>query len=377
MGGTGAEGDRTDAHQAASPRNVILSVTFFCWASLSAIFINKACLTHFQFSYPFFLMLLQSVFTFLSLSLVATFLPSRFSYSHLSRRDLRRLIVPTVLFIANVSVGLSALTLVNIPMFSAFRRITVLFVMCAEYVYLRRVQSRRVILAVVILSMGAFVSAVGDVTFSTLGYVLVFANNILTASYLASIKRVMADLSISPLTLLYYMAILSFGPVLLLSFISGDFQGAFQAYSEREELSSSHYFVPALVFVAGSALCVNLATSVCTHVTSPLTTSVAGQLKNVLQTILGFFSWGYVPTPLNVVGLLVALGGQIAFGTFKYLESIEKGSPNADSSVRAHGSPKIRSPSRENLLLSCHSGGMEKPLLLHALEPALESEKKT
>lgn len=35
-------------------------------------------------------------------------------------------------------------------------------------------------------------------------------------------------------------------------------------------------------------------------------------------------SWGYVPTPLNVGGLLVALGGQIVFGYFKYEESKDK-----------------------------------------------------
>jgi solute carrier family 35 len=306
---------------AASSRRVVLAVAFFCCSSLGAIFINKACLTHYRFSFPFFLMLLQVGFTLSSISVLARLRPRAFAPVPVKRADLRRLALPTALFVANVSVGLSALTRVNIPMFSAFRRITVLFVMTAEFVLLQKTHSRRVVAAVVTLAAGAFVSALGDVTFSPLGYLLVFANNILTAAYLASIKKVMADLQITPYSLLYYMSILSFLPILLLAVATNDVSQAMHAYATRPVLHDSPLFVPALLFVAASALCVNLSTSMCTHVTSPLTTSVAGQLKNVLQTVLGFFSWGYVPTPLNVCGLLVALGGQIAFGYFKYTEA--------------------------------------------------------
>jgi Triose-phosphate Transporter family len=274
---------------AASPRRVAGAVAFFCASSLGAIFVNKACLTHFRFSFPFFLMLLQVFFTFASISAAGRLSPRRFAPVAVQRVDLPRLAVPTALFVANVSVGLSALTRVNIPMFSAFRRITVLFVMAAEYVVLRKTQSRRVVAAVCALAVGAFISALGDVTFSALGYCLVFANNILTATYLASIKKVMSDLAMTPYSLLYYMSVLSLVPVLVLAVVTGDLANAVQAYHDRPLLNSSPLFAPALLFVAASALCVNLSTSMCTHVTSPLTTSVAGQLKNVLQTVLGFF----------------------------------------------------------------------------------------
>lgn len=264
-------------------------MAFFCASSLGAIFINKACLTHFGFSFPFSLLLLQVLFSFTTITAASRLSPRRFSPVAVNRTDLPRLALPTLLFVSNVSVGLLALTRVNIPMFSAFRRITVLFVMAAEYVVLRKTQSRRIVASVCTLAVGAFISALGDVTFSALGYCLVFANNILTATYLASIKKVMSDLSMTPYSLLYYMSVLSLGPVFLLALFTGDLGSAIQAYHERPLLNASPFFLPALLFVAASALCVNLSTSVCTHVTSPLTTSVAGQLKNVLQTILGFF----------------------------------------------------------------------------------------
>ena len=253
--------------------------------------------------------------------------------SSIKPNDYQKLFLPSILFVANVTCGLSALSLVNIPMFSAFRRLTVLFVMCAEYFMLRKTHSRQVVLSVIVLTTGAFVSALGDVTFSALGYMLVFLNNALTAMYLATIKRVMRDLQIEPLTLLYYVNLFAFPLVLCVAIFTGDLGNAISAYRERPLLHETYFFVPSLVFVAASAFCVNLSTSLCTHVTSPLTTSVAGQLKNVLQTFLGFFSWGYQPTVVNVAGLVFALCGQIAFGVFKFQEG--KKSSNGAPDTRA------------------------------------------
>jgi solute carrier family 35 len=304
-----------------TPRQVALSLTFFGGSSLGAIFANKACLTHYNFGFPFALMLFQVLATVTVITLLSVFLPQQFALSPVKRHHWTRLIAPSLLFVANVSVGLSALSHVNIPMFSAFRRLTVLFVMMAEFVVLRQGHSRRVVGAVCVLATGSFISALGDVTFSSLGYALVFANNILTAVYLASIKRVMSDLQIDPLSLNYYVSCAALFLVSILCAATGDLKDAFEAYHARPDLHDSTLFVPSLAFVAFSSICVNLSTSLCTHVTSPLTTSVVGQVKNVVQTVLGFFSWGYIPTPLNVSGLLVALGGQIAFAYFKHRES--------------------------------------------------------
>lgn len=262
-------------------------------------------------------MVLQAALTVILLSIVARIRPSLVSIAPIKPADYHRIFLSTVFFVANVTVGLSALSRVNIPMFSAFRRLTVLFVMGAEYIMLHRTHPKPVILSVCVLTFGAFVSAVGDVTFTLSGYALVFANNALTAAYLASIKRVMRDLNLDPISLLYYTNIIAFPIILFVALVTGDLQAAVHAYYTSPHLYNSPYFILALSFVAVSAFCVNLSTSICTHVTSPLTTSVAGQVKNVLQSLLGFFSWGYVPTPLNVIGLLVALGGQVSFAMSK------------------------------------------------------------
>lgn len=332
----------TAAANSNSIRRVVLAVSFFCGSSLGAIFVNKACLTHYKFNYPSTLMVLQAMLTIVLLHIVSHVRPSLVTIVSIKSSDYRRLLPSTVFFVSNVTVGLSALSRVNIPMFSAFRRLTVLFVMGAEYWMLHKTHSRAVMMSILVLTSGAFVSALGDVTFTVKGYCLVFLNNVLTAAYLASIKRVMRDLNLDPTSLLYYTSMLAFPMVLTIALATNDLQAAYWHYFNDGELRNSQFFLPALSFVAISAFCVNLSTSICTHVTSPLTTSVAGQVKNVLQSILGFFSWGYQPTPLNVIGLLVALGGQVAFAAFKYRDSkgnrVSSASEEGDSGQSlAHG----------------------------------------
>lgn len=279
---------RTDA----GTMRVAGALLFFCFSSLGAIFVNKMCLTHYRFSYPSALMLMQSIFTFCLIPIAQFIKPSLVRVTPLKRGEWRRLVLPAAVFVANVTVGLNALRRVNIPMFSAFRRLTVLFVMAAEFVMLRKTHSRRVVGSVVVLTSGAFVSAVGDVTFSALGYALVFINNALTACYLASIKRAMRDSALDPLSLLFHVNRLALPAIFAIAVITGDLQSAFFAYRTRIELRSSPFFLPILICVAMSAFLVNLSTSVCTHVTSPLSTAVAGQVSPAL------------PIPARIVSLL-------------------------------------------------------------------------
>lgn len=315
-----------------SVQTVAAAVFFFCGSSLGAIFVNKACLTHFNFSYPSTLMALQALLTIFLLIIASRITPSLVSIVPVKTADYRRMIPSSIFFVSNVTIGLSALSRVNIPMFSAFRRLTVLFVMGAEYIMLHRTHSKPVVFSVFVLTAGAFVSALGDVTYSISGYMLVMLNNALTAAYLASIKRVMKDLNLDPISLLYYTNVICFPIIFAIAILTNDIQSAYLHYVTDSQLRNSVFFLPALSCVAVSAFCVNLSTSICTHVTSPLTTSVAGQVKNVLQSFLGFFSWGYVPTPLNVLGLMVALGGQLSFAVFKYRDAHSyKQSASSDS----------------------------------------------
>lgn len=299
---------------------VVFVLLFFAGSSLGAIFINKTCLTGYNFRYPLTLMMGQMVFA-IAVLYVLHILDYK-KIPPLQRNDIPMLALPAVLFICNVGVGLSALSRVNIPMFSAFRRLTLLFVMGAEYALLRKTYRPAIVNAVVAMAFGAFISAIDDVTFSRLGYSLVFLNNLFTALYLASIKKVMKEKSFQPLALLYYVALLGLPVVVALIVVTGEFSQVVSAFKQDLRLTTPAFGL-SLILTASGAFAVNFSTSLCTHVTSPLSTSVAGQVKNVLQTVLGCFSWGFVPTFMNMLGLLVALGAQLVFAYLKYKENVD------------------------------------------------------
>jgi len=69
----------------------------------------------------------------------------------------------------------------------------------------------------------------------------------------------------------------------------------------------------------------NYAMFMCTAVNSALTTSILGNLKAALQTFVGYYMSVYlfydiVPNFMNVIGLLITIGGVAAYSYYKLLE---------------------------------------------------------
>lgn len=286
-------------------------------SSLGGVFVNKTCLSSFNFNNTISLLLAQLIVSVSALTLLRltgiVHIPSR------SGKDLSVLIVPAAFFIANVTVGLIALKLVNIPMFSAFRRLSVLSVMLLEWLVLGKTASTRILGIICIMVLGSFLAGLGDVSYHPMGYALVFANNFITAANLVSIKKASALLSLDALPLFYYVSVLSLPIVFLLALVSGELQSTLVDIATRPELQTFG-FVVAMSLSAASAFLINFFTNMCTQITSPLTTAITGQMKNVLQTVLGIFAFGYVVTPLNLFGLGVALFGSLLFARQKYLD---------------------------------------------------------
>lgn len=167
---------------------------------------------------------------------------------------------------------------------------------------------------------GSFVAGLGDLSFTLLGYGLVFLNNFITAANLVSIKKASAIVSLDALPLFYYVSLISLPVVFILTLVTGELPNAIHAVRTRPDLQTLS-FAFALAMSAASAFLINFLTNMCTQLTSPLTTAITGQMKNILQTILGIFAFGYKITALNLFGLAVALFGSLLFARFKYIDS--------------------------------------------------------
>lgn len=298
---------------------VMITVFSYGLSSLSGVFVNKACLSAYEFNHPLTLLLSQLTVSLTCLTVCRSL--GLITIVDRPVHDLPQLLLPTVSFVLNVTIGLVALRLVNIPMFSAFRRLSVLAVMLVEHMVLRTVPSRRVFSAVFVMAFGSFLAGLGDVSYDPVGYLLVFMNNFITAGNLVAIKKCSNALSLSALSMFYYVSLLALPMVTVLAVVTGDLRSALRdIFCTRIPELQSPGFIFAMSCSAASAFLINFFTNLCTQMTSPLTTAITGQMKNILQTVLGIFAFGYVVTPLNLFGLAVALTGSLLFARIKYVD---------------------------------------------------------
>lgn len=287
----------------------LLSAAVYAAASMSGVLVNKAVFASFSFNYPLVILLLQLCVTTVGMVVAAPpVAPERFAP-----------LVPVALaFVMNVFAGLLALQVTNVPMFSAFRRLSVLSVMITETVVFGRRETRYVELSVAVMTLGSLVAALGDAQANLLGYALVFVNNFATAAYLVVLKRAAKTLKLGSVAMTFYVNLVSIPIALLICIVTGQLQAAVATMRATPALRGGA-FVFAIVASSCSAFAINLSTLWCTSVNTPLTTAIAGQTKNMLQTMLGLVLWDFQLTALNIFGLLVAAVGSGLFGHAKFV----------------------------------------------------------
>jgi len=312
-GGTGGGGFR------ATPWHVTMAVIYFSGSSLFSIFVNKAILSGFGFGYPTTLMMIQMLGGVVMLAILRAAKVIHVPPLKSGHKSL--VITPTVAWISNVLLGLYALKLVNIPMFSTLRRLSMLFVMIAEY-YAGRQFSTRIVVSILIIVFGSVCSALGDISFDGLGYFLVFVNNLITAVYFNSLKRALNLLGINALQLYYYTSLFGFPAIFLVALVT-DLGPAYSAIQTNINLQGRSFLIALLMSIIFS-FSVNYSTNLTTHYTSPLTAAVSSQIKNFLQTGLGMLSWGYQFSVLNVSGLVIAVIGSFMYSIVRYRETQEE-----------------------------------------------------
>ena len=126
-------GQRRGANEEAplDMRGPMAAVTY-ALVSICIMLFNKAVLTEYGFTYPKVLTLCQSTATFVMMRLLGHF--QVISFDEIDTEKLKAVAPLSFLFLAYVLISLSALGNVNMPMFAALRRTTVVFVMIAECV---------------------------------------------------------------------------------------------------------------------------------------------------------------------------------------------------------------------------------------------------
>jgi hypothetical protein len=204
--------------------------------------------------------------------------------------------------------------------------------------------------ALTIILAGALIAGSGDLTFDLISYSYVIANNLFTSAYLVAIKKLDNGPKLNAFAKVHYNSLLAIPCLLLIAFFNGEME-----HLPKFEFLNDTGFRIAFMISCILAFSVNWATFWCTSVTSPLTTSVTGQCKNILATFLGMFIFGdVIINQVLVIGLSIGVIGSIWFTIIETKKSnLSSGSSSQNLSLVDNNGKDLEAAS-----LKDNNGGM-------------------
>jgi hypothetical protein len=209
---------------------------------------------------------------------------------------------------------------VNVPMFTALRRVTIVFIMVEEYFLLGITPSRAVVQTVMVMCLGAAIAGWNDLTFDPVSYFYLFLTNLFTSLYTVYINVTKKETNLGVFAMMYYNSVTTMPALALLAWSTGDLHRAF-TFKYMHDVGFQVNF-QASVFLA---FFLNVATFYCTTLNSARSQNVVGQLKNFVAFLVGLVLFNdYVYDHMNFVGLLVGFSGGVWYSYVTYQEKQAK-----------------------------------------------------
>ena len=216
------------------------------------------------------------------------------------------LVTVCLLNVINVFFGMSAAGALNVAMFSALRRVSILLTLLGQWLILQQKPTLPVILSVLLMILGAVIASADDIGFDALGYTYVMLNNLLTAGAQIANRRAMEN-EWTKTSILFWSAVLSvfvFG-IQLLSFDPASFDSW-----------DNGGFRVAFVFSIVLGFIINWSASWTIEKNDALTLAVAGSTKSAIMGLIvcaGLFDHTYVFTWVNFIGLQLSAMASLCY----------------------------------------------------------------
>jgi hypothetical protein len=230
-------------------------------------------------------------------------------------------------FISYVVISLISLGRVNVPMFTALRRLTILFVLAEEWVFLGVTPSAKVMMTVGVMFIGAGIAAWKDLTYDPVSYFYLFLTNLFTSLYTVFITKVRRDTGLNLFAMTYYMNVSTMPLLFLFAAWTGDLSTALRFKHYRSLVFQLNFQASILL-----AFLMNLSTFYCTALNSARTQTVVGQLKNFFAFLLGLYLFDdYIYEPVNFAGLWIGFAGSV---WYTYVTSVSEKSAPAPAATK-------------------------------------------
>jgi drug/metabolite transporter (DMT)-like permease len=319
----------------------------YSFLSLAMTLINKHLVKDLYFTFESTLISLQmllSVILLLFLSWFRILSPLRVPRSLYS-------IGMAVAFFVYVLFGWSSLRLMTgMPIWTAWRRLTALFVMACDMAFRGEYFSWHIWLSCCCMMIGAVIGAAHDPAPSSreaFSHVLVLCAA--SALYLVLAAKLKKSCNADDVTILYTNSVLSLPLFVIHAFSSGELTNV-QSYSGWAD-HRTIFWVLLSIF---GAIALNYSVFLNISNNSPLTASVAGQIKNVMAAALSFVFDPPSSFPLlYVLGLIIALVGSCWYSAAKYFENFSSTAGSSRSRLSKFLAQKLPVESALGLIIAC------------------------
>eukprot|EP00183_Erythrolobus_madagascarensis_P001850 CAMPEP_0185850846 /NCGR_PEP_ID=MMETSP1354-20130828/4824_1 /TAXON_ID=708628 /ORGANISM="Erythrolobus madagascarensis, Strain CCMP3276" /LENGTH=349 /DNA_ID=CAMNT_0028551571 /DNA_START=1 /DNA_END=1050 /DNA_ORIENTATION=+ len=303
-------------------REVIVSLSvcaFYILVSSVMVFSNKALAFTYGFTMTNALLLMQMMFTIGLLH----FLRDVVHLIDFPRFELSvaRSVSPVSFFYClNAAAALLAVRELSVPSYTMVKRSASLFSLVLEFIILNKRPRVRVVLSLIVMVIGTVIAAISDSLGTRLGWAAGVASCLFQGIYLAYVKKSGAETGLGAFGVLYYHSVISLPILVAFVIVMGEVSQVL-AYPQLFHVP----FLVVLFFSLSMGVVLNYALFLATEKTSPTSTLVSGQVKSILQTAVGMFTFGGGDTsPRYLFGTLLNISGGIGYGVSKYLDMRER-----------------------------------------------------
>jgi len=204
-------------------------------------------------------------------------------------------------------------------MYGVLKRLATLFVMIGESVFLEKKATFKLQQSIALIVIGAVIAGTGDLSFEISGYVFALLSTLVQAAYLLYVAKTGAEKGMNTFGLLFYNSLLAIPFVLFVLFITSEIDDI-RNYEQFWKPDFQICLWTNLLF----GMLLNFSMFLCTTVNSALTTTIMGNLKNLLSVFLGLIFLDPPPiTVVNIIGLTINAIGGLYYSYIKYAETNE------------------------------------------------------
>ncbi|WWC68839.1 uncharacterized protein I206_102774 [Kwoniella pini CBS 10737] len=324
---------------------VLGTVAFYMVVAISMTLLNKSVLS--STPMPVFLLLCQSAVAVVLLSLENMFGPYKTpKFEKPIAKDLIPLVLVNVL---GLIFNNACLQYVDASFHQVARGLVLPFTIIVTVIVLRQYPSPLALTAALIVTFGFFSgilfdpnhassaasAAVAGNHTSSLGIMFGAMSSVSSACHAVLIKRGLASVSNSPISLSYYNNILSTLVLIPIFIFSGELPNAIKLLSNGG----------ATQFFWGSAITgffgflISLASFISIKVTSPVTHMISSATRGVLQTILAVYIFGDIMSRGRIISIFLIITGSVLY-VYAKTEDSKKSKNENDVHTQVPANPK-------------------------------------